>query len=239
MDLLNKTFTVHCMSVVVEPQPPSILSQRLRDFLVGDTVRGVEIPGDDTPGDAGTLASVDWQVEHDDPGTTHRVELVYERSTFIAYLLLSRGMLLTYAPAPIRNAIIQFLSRTFDTRISVLIPNSATLIRIFENWLEDGVRTTKKDVVITLGFSDKAVSGGLRSLDVTIPADDLAGFVGTDDGGRFSDKLAAYMHRHLALNIQHPEVRVGKISCGGFMLGEGKLKVLDEATAAVVLGGIK
>ncbi|KAH6661018.1 kinetochore complex Sim4 subunit Fta1-domain-containing protein [Truncatella angustata] len=237
---INKTFTVHCMRVAssVTAPDPSILSQRLRDYLAGDTVRGVEVSVDEsTVGDSGTLNAIDWQVDEEDAeDIRHRVELAYEKSTFLVFVLLSRSLLLLYAPAPIRNAVVRFLAQTFDTRISPLIPNPATLISVFETWLGDGGLSTKKDVIIALGFGDKIPGEGLRSIDIAIPAEDVGGFVG--EGENFSDNLAAYMDKHLALNMKHAGVRIVKIACGGFVLGGGKMKLLDEAASAVVLNGI-
>lgn len=255
MDLVNKSFTTHRIKVVAQHTlpPPAILSQRLRDYLVGDTVRGVEIAADSSTllgSEAGVLTAVDWQVGIDsssDSGsnpdsqtdhTTHRIELAYEKSTYLAYIILSRNLLLLHAPAPIRNAVIRFLSQTFDTRISPLIPDSGTLIAIFETWLEDAT-SSARDVVVSLGFGEKAAGGGLRSLDIAIPPEDVGGFVGSGGrGGKFSDGLSKYVDKHIALNINDPEVRISRIACGGFVLGEGKVKVLEEGAAAVVLEGI-
>ncbi|ETS73660.1 hypothetical protein PFICI_14606 [Pestalotiopsis fici W106-1] len=267
MDILKRTFTAYRISIVVEPPAPEVLSQRLRDHLAGDTVRGIEIRGAETIGgsDAGALMAVDWRVlsdpdrrqedhsdaddnnhqyYYDDQGPTHRVELVYERNTFLAYLFIARGLLLINAPVPVRGALVRFLMQTLDTRATVLVPDSGALMRILETWLgdEDGSGAagfTQKDVAITLRFADKASAGGLRTLDIAIPAQDLAAFTGTSDGDKFSDRLASYVDKHLALNMRHSDVRIAKISCGGFVLGEGKVKLMDEAKVAAVLDGIK
>lgn len=240
MDLLNKTFTTHRMRVVVQPPPSDVLSQRLRDYLVGDTVRGVQVSNDDNlVGDAGALMSVNWHVE-EDGDAAHCIELAYEKSTYFTYLILSRGLLLIHATAPIRNAVIGFLSQTLDTRASALITDSATTIKIFETWLEDGGAASGKDVVVALGFGGKVAGGGLRSVDIAIPAGDMAIFTerGSNGHGKFSDKLAAYVDKHLALDMKHPDVRVVRIACGGFTLGEGKVKISDEFAVSEILNGI-
>lgn len=267
MDILKRTFTAYRISVVVEPPAPDVLSQRLRDHLAGDTVRGVEIRGAETIGgsDVGALMNVDWQIlseadrqqddhddEHiqryyyDDQGLTHRIELVYERNTFLAYLLIARGLLLVSAPAPVRAALVRFLMQTLDTRATVLVPDSVALMRVLEKWLggDEGsgsgaAGSTQKDVAITLRFADKASAGGLRTLDIAIPAEELTAFSGSSDGDRFPNRLASYVDKHLALNMRHSDVRIAKVSCGGFVLGEGKVKLMDEAKTAVVLDGIK
>lgn len=239
MDILNKTFTSHRMKVVVQPPAPPILSQRLRDYLVGDTVRGVQVSADDgLVGDAGALISVDWKVT-DDPDNTHCIELAYEKSTYLAYLILPRSLLLIHATAPIRNAVIGFLSQTLDARASPLIPDSAALVYIFETWLGDGGGSARKDVVITLGFGGKAAGGGLRSVDIATPAGDVAALVDSGGHERFSDKLASYVDKHLALDMNHSDVRILRITCGGFALGEGKVRVLEENAVNTILDRIK
>ncbi|KAK6224212.1 hypothetical protein LQW54_000361 [Pestalotiopsis sp. IQ-011] len=259
MDILKRTFTAYRISVVVEPPPANVLSQRLRDRLAGDTVRGVEIRGAETVSgaDAGALTAVDWQIvsadngesdlHHGGAGPTHRVEIIYERGGCLAYLFVSRKLLLFSGPAPVRGTFVRFLTQALDTRASVLVPDSDTLAGVFEAWLggqqDDESATTlsaaQKDVVITLRFGDEAGGGALRTLDITIPAEDISAFAGTAGGVRFSDRLASYLDKHLALNIKHADVRIAKISCGGFVLGEGKVKLLDEAKVAEILDGIK
>lgn len=261
MDILKRTFTAYRISVVVEPPPVDVLSQRLRDHLAGDTVRGVEISGAETVrgADAGALTAVDWQIvsadddsesdlHHGGAGPTHRVEIIYERGACLAYLFVSRKLLLFSGPAPVRSAFVRFLTQALDTRASVLVPDSDTLVGVFEAWLggqedDDSVAAAssaaQKDVVIILRFGDEASGGALRTLDITIPAEDLSAFAGTTGGARFSDRLASYLDKHLALNIKHADVRIAKISCGGFVLGEGKVKLSDEARVAEILDGIK
>lgn len=41
----------------------------------------------------------------------------------------------------------------------------------------------------------------------------------------FTEALAEYVRKHLALDVFHPAVRVTKIACGGFVLSEGRVKV--------------
>ncbi|KAF4125474.1 hypothetical protein GMORB2_4314 [Geosmithia morbida] len=42
----------------------------------------------------------------------------------------------------------------------------------------------------------------------------------------FTDGLARYLDHHLGLNVFHPSVRVTQISCGGFVLGAARLKIV-------------
>lgn len=44
----------------------------------------------------------------------------------------------------------------------------------------------------------------------------------------FIEALAAYLEHHLALNLFHPSVRVDQISCGGFTLGQSRIKMVQQ-----------
>lgn len=69
-------------------------------------------------------------------------------------------LLLTRMPAPLRAVLVDFLSTTFDCRISPLHLGTRTLVRSWERWIEEsGVtrtssrrRVLNKDVALTLGF---------------------------------------------------------------------------------------
>ncbi|KYK61918.1 hypothetical protein DCS_03063 [Drechmeria coniospora] len=52
----------------------------------------------------------------------------------------------------------------------------------------------------------------------------------------FTEALARYLDRHLALNLFHPSVRVVQISCGAFVLAQSRLKLvkLGDVTADLV-----
>ncbi|KAI1200635.1 kinetochore complex Sim4 subunit Fta1-domain-containing protein [Nemania serpens] len=65
-------------------------------------------------------------------------------------------LLLTRMPAPLKTTLVDFLSSTFDCRISPLHLGTRTLIHSWERWIEEsGVGRGKilnKDVAFTLGF---------------------------------------------------------------------------------------
>ncbi|KAI5457036.1 kinetochore complex Sim4 subunit Fta1-domain-containing protein [Mariannaea sp. PMI_226] len=42
----------------------------------------------------------------------------------------------------------------------------------------------------------------------------------------FTEAIGLYLDHHLALNLFHPSTRVTQISCGGFVLGQSRLKIL-------------
>ncbi|KAI1362023.1 kinetochore complex Sim4 subunit Fta1-domain-containing protein [Xylaria arbuscula] len=245
----NTTFSTFRVSPLYTGKNPlttaglQTLSRRLRDTLVGDVVRGVQVglEGDGTLSRLGTLDSVEWR-EYD-PGTlfptltdeeetsqqrrngirnrkkkgkgkdtgaqTEQVrpilclELEYEKASFNALLLPSldnrenqdgngtqdedrsqplwtrhdaKGkatedrdedtdsafarypLLLTRMPAPLKAVLVDFLSSTFDCRISHLHLGTRTLVRSWERWIEEsgagtgGSKMPDKDVALTLGF---------------------------------------------------------------------------------------
>lgn len=87
---------------------------------------------------------------------------------------------------------------------------------------------------------DERQTLGLKTVDVVIPAEEVSGFVRAggpeQPKGRraplvqtshpFTDALAAYLDHHLALDIKHPAVRILRVTCDGFVLSEGRVKIL-------------
>ncbi|KAG6353837.1 hypothetical protein INS49_005318 [Diaporthe citri] len=257
---LNTTFSTHRLSPLhVGPQPLTqdrihTLSHRLRDFLVGDVVRGVEV-GLDRAADDGAMSrtgaletvaiawvtldgligpcpgrnqqqdgrerdpTLDGGDSGDDqtgdvsgsststgawasPGKTRglQISLQYEHAECAALLLpsiqdaatsgnvaadhapsapdpllnlavgrpdekdpafLHLPLLLLRMPAPLKAAIISFLNRTFDCRVSSLSLGTQSLVRALETWTgELGPETnlnSARDVVLTLGFHPSTV----------------------------------------------------------------------------------
>ncbi|KAF6817038.1 siroheme synthase [Colletotrichum plurivorum] len=329
------------------------LSQRLRDTLVGDVVRGVQVGlegNDSSLGRAGPLEKVGirWvsvdallggadDAEADPSqdissdavgGDSERkpralvFEMRYENALCTAMLLPSQPkdvarqietnstnqlgipglltsgssagdghflhlpLLLLRMPAPLKAIIVDFLSGTFDCRISPMRLGTKSLTAAWERWVQDAGLPTKgplaKDMVLTLGFyipQAEVVEGddeqqpeglGIKSVDIIIPADKLRRFgdegktlaadgaaakgktlsqgyegdlrtrkrlaggkadegwawrEGNEKQQPFLNAVAAYLDKHLALNLFHPGVRVTKIACGGFVLSEGRVKV--------------
>ncbi|OTB03893.1 hypothetical protein M426DRAFT_321389 [Hypoxylon sp. CI-4A] len=241
----NTTFTTYRASPLyigkqqaLTPTRLELLSRRLRDLLVGDVVRGVQVglESDAALGRTGALYAVEWRwidgerilgrdagegdgrersVELGNDGGDHNdsvdagrrkrrrggrrvlcIELRYENARFCALLLpdLARGdddnssdsiqqqstwtwetnsnggnekkdqstflhlpLLLFRMPAPLKSVVIDFLSSTFDCRISSLALGTRTLVHTWETWLSDdgsinGRRALSRDVLFTLGF---------------------------------------------------------------------------------------
>lgn len=244
-----------------------ILSQRLRDRLVGDVVRGVEVglgpegEGSGALGRAGVLERVEmrWvnvasvlgisREEVEDlegalqgKGALH-IELRYEMASCTALLLppltgsgrdkggntgrtqfsmnigangmeddqqtvdssrfLSLPLLLLRMPTPLKAVIGDFLSTTFDCRVSPMRLGTRSLVGSWEAWIRSAGVPPRgplaKDLVLSLGFyvppSEKAVGEdqpgeegkeevmpgdhhlGLKSVDVIVPAAELRRFV--------------------------------------------------------------
>ncbi|KAK2015990.1 hypothetical protein LZ32DRAFT_114284 [Colletotrichum eremochloae] len=237
------------------------LSQRLRDTLVGDVVRGVQVGlegSDSSLGRAGPLERVgirwvgldallggaldaDADLSQDlgsdvaDSNTENKkralvFEIKYENALCTAVLLpalsdkpqdarqdglaannfeipglLSSGggseedsyflhlpLLLLRMPAPLKSLIVDFLSSTFDCRISPMRLGTKSLTASWERWIQDAGLPSQgplaKDMVLTLGFyvpppdtsvdnEDQPVEGlGIKSVDVIIPAEELQKF---------------------------------------------------------------
>jgi hypothetical protein len=255
---LNTTFSTHRLSPLYIGSQAftqdriQALSHRLRDFLVGDVVRGVEV-GLDRPAHEGAMSrvgaleavSISWVMpdglvgslpgqtrQQDEPepdplpargakgdeqaGDTSglststglwlppgrakgiQISLQYEHAECAALLLPSAGdgansvqdmaaavqqassapdplldfapggpveadaaflhlpLLLMRMPAPLKAAIIGFLGRTFDCRVSPLSLGTRSLVRALEKWTGELDTETHvdpaKDVVLTLGF---------------------------------------------------------------------------------------
>lgn len=301
----NTTFSAHRVSPLYLGNQPLIpprlqlLAQRLRDTLVGDVIRGVEIGsaaaaaasagGDDdgstTIGRAGALERVEIQwvsvsdvlgispeeaeaeanastmeEEEDDAGVADsrrlaaaqlpgkkalHIALRYELASCTALLLppllpgetgdrsavdggetrfavgggaaademdwertvdpthfLNLPLLLLRMPAPLKTVIGDFLSTTFDCRVSPMRLGTRSLVHSWEAWIKSAGLPTPgvlgKDVVLTLGFyippssaapsqpsadGDAITDGqhqqplGLKSIEVIIPAAELKRFV--------------------------------------------------------------
>ncbi|KAK4112727.1 hypothetical protein N656DRAFT_797924 [Canariomyces notabilis] len=288
----NTTFSAHRVSPLYLGSEPltanrlQTLAQRLRERLIGDVVRGVEVglgPDGEDPvmGRAGALESVEmsWvsmaavlgifrnlhaagsdemDVDVDDDGEDAarlwralrrkralHIALQYEMASCTALLLpsltregednnnshanaasqqqhtrfsvgaddmdwersvdpthfLTLPLLLLRMPAPLKAVIGDFLSVTFDCRVSPMRLGTRSLVRSWEAWIRTAGLPSRgplaKDAVLSLGFhipppqtdkgapegsgNEAAVSKdhqiGLKSIDVIIPPSELSKFV--------------------------------------------------------------
>lgn len=262
----NTTFSTHRISPLyigaegLTPARLDLLAHRLRDTLVGDVVRGIQIgleSSETTYGQVGPLRSVKlrWfkassvlgsgdETEDGENGWKDLPEsrkqglwlqIRHEHASYIAVLLpgletfgnqgmsrwqmapgekvgnsgaqaeqnnfLHLPLLLFRMPASLKTIICEWLSSTFDCRVSKLALGTKTILDVWEHWVQRmGLPTTGPDFQIVLGFNaplpdpdtptiqngasaesdadSKAVmASGLRSLDITIRAIDLRRFV--------------------------------------------------------------
>ncbi|KAF4966521.1 hypothetical protein FSARC_5763 [Fusarium sarcochroum] len=193
-------------------------------------------------------------------------------------------LLLMRMPQQLKSIVADWLASSFDCRVSRVALGTKTILGVWESWVaSNGINDRGADFTVTLAFNaplpandgltaidneqsqdEETATPGLRSIDVTISAQDLRRFVrageksrapedaswqgdarkrrklaggNTDDGwawrtketsetAPFTEALGSYLHKHLALNLFHPSVHVTQISCTGFVLGQGRLKIL-------------
>ncbi|KAK4148856.1 kinetochore complex Sim4 subunit Fta1-domain-containing protein [Chaetomidium leptoderma] len=288
----NTTFSAHRVSPLYLGSEPltairlQLLAQRLRDRLVGDVVRGVQVgvAGDGRDaiiGRAGALEMVEVSLvsvadvldlsaedvetlggggEDNEEDTTDlrrlaaqlpgkkalHISLRYELASCTALMLpplAERGetaaaddnmewehsvnpthflrlpLLLLRMPAPLKTIIGDFLSTTFDCRVSAMRLGTRSLVCSWEAWIQSAGLPARgplaKDTVLSLGFhvppqlgkssstaaapseevaatvdhQQTQLSLGLKSIDVIIPAAELKKFVTA--GKRLADKQTA------------------------------------------------
>jgi len=125
---------------------------------------------------------------------------------------VSMPLLLLRMPAPLKAIIGDFISTSFDCRVSPLRLGTRSIVRGWESWIQEAGLPTRgplaKDVVITLGFflpppegdsgdqteEDDAEQQGLKSIDIFIPTTELRKFVGAgrdSAAGRSKRKASA------------------------------------------------
>ncbi|KAI1371424.1 kinetochore complex Sim4 subunit Fta1-domain-containing protein [Hypoxylon crocopeplum] len=236
----NTTFTTYRVSPLYVGKQTlntarlQLFSRRLRDVLVGDVVRGVQVGLESDAaalGRTGALLAVEWrwvdvalvlgetdrqagsvELGNNDDGDNESddqrkrlvlcLELRYENARFSALLLPDLGgddesrdsayqpswtwqendsttqtdevdqsafiqlpLLLFRMPAPLKSVLIDFLSSTFDCRISPLALGTRTLMKSWEDWLADSRRSLSRDILLTLGFHVEPPKPKPRSLE--------------------------------------------------------------------------
>ncbi|KAH6609845.1 siroheme synthase [Trichoderma cornu-damae] len=260
----NTTFSAHRVSpLYIGAQPLDQarldrLAHRLRDTLVGDVVRGVQIglEATDTPmGQVGPLKAVnfrwfraadvlgdkiseDWGEPSEERMKGLWVEMQHENAAYVALLLpgfshppkgsgtstaslwnmgldnpgmgeadrsqfLHLPLLLLRMPQPLKAVIGEWLSTTFDCRVTKLNLGTRTLVGLLEGWIQEtGLPRADSGLVLTLAFNapltDKgreavldldgdpdgddegggeAAEPGLRTMEISISASDLRRFL--------------------------------------------------------------
>lgn len=260
----NTTFSTHRVSPLfigaqkLDQARLDRLAHRLRDTLVGDVVRGVQIglEATDTPmGQVGPLKAVTfrwfqaedilgdkaekWEELSDEQKRGLWIEMRHENAAYVALLLpgLSRSrqgsqintpaakswnmgfdtpdmgeadgsqflglpLLLLRMPQALKAVIGEWLSTTFDCRVTKLNLGTRTLVNVLESWIpQTGLPRADSDLVLTLAFNApvtdpgreavlrldgdldededeaEATEPGLRSMEISISASDLRRFL--------------------------------------------------------------
>ncbi|KAL7629869.1 hypothetical protein AAE478_001392 [Parahypoxylon ruwenzoriense] len=152
-----------------------------------------------------------WTWEKDVDGKKLQTQTIeVDRNAFLHLPLLLFRM-----PAPLKAVLIDFISNTFDCRVSPLALGTRALVRRLERWVSNSGQALKKDVLLTLGFhvestksksrplnrdSDaggedsqqpEALQLGLKTLDITIPAAEVPRFLRA--GRAFGDQQSQMM----------------------------------------------
>lgn len=193
-----------------------------------------------------------------------RIGLQYERASHSALLLrdpeaddfaadgfTSLPLLLVRMPASLREILVDYLSKTFDCRVSPLrLPSSLltssleSLLRRLDN--KTGSQTLAsltKGVQLQLNFSTSGTL--LRNLDITIAKEDVPEFIArgkvmqsasakaSKQSTPFTSALMLYLDHHLGLDMAHTAVQVSKAIAGPFALSsDGKIKLFEPSPPA-------
>jgi hypothetical protein len=204
------------------------------------------------------------EVSSKDARGTH-IDLEYERGRHCAVLLgdsaekhsisgfTNLPLLLVRMPASLRGILLNYLTTTFDARISPMKLRSTFLTSSLECILErDGTAAgTLSDSVVKglqLQLSFPSVAPMLKTMDISITKDDLLEFLNQGNrlwqqersnfeksgtvAGPFSSALSAYIQHHIALGLDHSGVLVSKFAYGPLVASsDGKVKVLSSSEA--------
>lgn len=186
------------------------------------------------------------------------VDLYYAKHTYNALLLrdpevttspegfTSLPLLLVRMPAPIRDIFLNYVSTTFDARVSIFKPNPSFLTSILESHLThlttasstQSISDIIKVLQLQLSFPTSN-SSFLKHVDINIARDDVHGFhtrgklLLQQNRNRpantpFINALSEYITAHLAIAPldDTKKVHISKIGCGAFALStDGKLKL--------------
>ncbi|KAL5430150.1 hypothetical protein PMIN07_010254 [Paraphaeosphaeria minitans] len=189
-----------------------------------------------------------------------QVTLDYENHAYNALLLrdptattsphgfTSLPLLLVKMPSAIRAIFLDYIRTSFDAHVVPLRLSSAFVTSTLETYLRHLTASTStqsvQDVIgqLQVQLSFPKATTLLRHLDVTIAGRHVSGFL--NRGGLlrdakdspFTTALAAYMRKHLALDISHPKVHISRISCASLVLATDRLKLMapDIADSSIV-----
>ncbi|KAJ8060318.1 hypothetical protein OCU04_010652 [Sclerotinia nivalis] len=164
-------------------------------------------------------------------------------------------LLLTRMPLSLRETFIQYVCQIFDTRVSALKLEGNDLTESFEQYTSNtinedataeerqvGIQKIIKEIQISVGFDIPGGSAPLKTIEIHIAREDLPRMLSrgnkiTKDGSPFMAALKSYIKAHLALDLNHEKVKIVKIACGAFVLGEGRLKLTQPSSVEHEEGG--
>ncbi|KAF2762146.1 hypothetical protein EJ05DRAFT_535412 [Pseudovirgaria hyperparasitica] len=154
----------------------------------------------------------------------------------------SMPLLLLRMPQPVREVVLEYLTTTFDTRISPLKFRSEFLLSSLESLLAhitdhespETIPDIVKPLQIQLAFPQ--FTQYVKHIDITIARDDLHEFVcrgqqlNAGSNAPLTTALELYLSSHLALDTKYIRSGISKAICGLFALSsEGKLKLFAPA----------
>ena len=205
------------------------------------------------------------EVSSRDARGTH-INLEYEKGKHHAVLLgdpskkhstsgfTNLPLLLVRMPAGLRGILLNYLTTTFDSRISPMKLRSAFLTSSLERILEldGGAAGALSDSVVKglqIQLSFPPVAPMLKNMDISITKDDLLEFLNQGNrlwqegrsrfekseviAGPFTTALSIYTQHHIALSLSHSGVLVSKFAYGPLAVSsDGKVKVLSSSEVA-------
>lgn len=178
------------------------------------------------------------------------VSLEYEKQSYNALLLRHPGttssrhgftslpLLLVKMPSAVREIFLNYVRTSFDAHVAPLKLSSAFITSSLETYFRHLAASTStqsihdviKQLQVQLSFPNATTL--LKHLDVTIAGRHVPGFLSRGKLLRgaqekpFTAALAAYLKRHLSLDINNPKVQITRISCASFVLGTDRLKLM-------------
>lgn len=190
-----------------------------------------------------------------------QIDLQYSKHIHSAFILrdpdktlsppgfTSLPLLLVRMPAAIREIFLNYLSTTFDTRISPLKLRASFLTSALELHLMRLTASTSTQSIpdilkaVQLQLSFPTSTKLLKNIDISIAREDIPSFLArgkllsqqvrtgpvpdpSAPAGAFITALSHYTTTHLALPLFHPKTSISKLACGAFALAsEGRIKL--------------
>jgi hypothetical protein len=187
------------------------------------------------------------------------VTLEYEKHSYNALLLrdpsatkspegfTSLPLLMLKMPAPVRAVFLNYIRTSFDAHVTPFRLSPTFLTSTLETYFRrltaanssQAIRDVIRQVQLQLAFPNQ--STGLKHIQVTISGNDVPGFVKRGKLLRkttktpFTNALASYLQKHLAIDLSNPKVQVSKITCNAFTLSTDRLKVAVPGPSDVVM----